>query len=119
MGLVVQSAFLGRVLDEGTLAFPGEAARPDQIRIIMPASLLSGDERFDLVLNVDSMTEMDRDHAEAYAAFIATHAKVFLSINHEVHPFRVSDFAALRSAATIRAPYWMRPGYVEELFIFC
>lgn len=119
MGLVVQAAFLGRVLGAEALAFPGDVALSNQIRILTPATLLSANERYDAVLNVDSMTEMSRDQAEAYAAFIAAHAKVFISINHERNPFRVNDLAALRGATTIRAPYWMRPGYVEELFIFC
>jgi hypothetical protein len=117
MGLVVQAAFLGRVLDKGALAFPGEAGGSDLIKIVMPTKLLTGNERFDIVLNVDSMTEMDRAYAEAYAAFIASHAKVFISINHEAN-FRVNELEPLRSAAVIRTPYWMRPGYVEEFFFF-
>jgi len=118
MGLVIQAAFLGRVLGGEGLAFPNEVARPDQIRILTPTTLLSSDEQFDIVINADSMTEMDREHAEAYAAFIATHAKVFISINHDANSFRVSDLAALRGVATLRAPHWMNVGYTEEFFFF-
>ena len=118
MGLVIQAAFLGRALGGDGLAFPNEVARPDQIRNLTPAMLLSSHERFDIVVNADSLTEMDREHAEVYAAFIATHAKVFISINHDFNSFRVCDLAALRGARVIRAPHWMNFGYTEELFFF-
>src|SRR5262249_43192103 len=99
MDVVCQAAFLGRVLAEHEFAFPNEVARPGQMRMLTPANLLSSNERFDIVINADSITEMDRAHAEAYVAFIAAHAKVFISINHDGNSFRVCDLAALQSAA--------------------
>src|SRR5262245_17587585 len=58
MDVVCQAAFLGRVLAEDDFAFPHEVARHGQIRMLTPAKLFSSDERFDIVINADSMTEM-------------------------------------------------------------
>jgi hypothetical protein len=45
-------------------------------------------------------------------------ANIFLSINHEVNPFTVHKlYAAIATPAVIRTPYWMRAGYVEEIFV--
>jgi hypothetical protein len=95
----------------------GETPRADTIRIMTPEWLRSCGESFDVVLNVDSMTEMDRKFADEYAAWIRTNAKCFLSINHDANPFRVSDLEPLKFMSLQRFPYWMRDGYTEEVYI--
>jgi hypothetical protein len=59
------------------------------------------------------MTEMARDTAQAYCDAIHTRATTFLSINHEGLSFTVAEL--MPGGMFQRAPYWMRPGYVEEL----
>jgi hypothetical protein len=63
---------------------------------------------------------MDVRSATRYVQYIATHAGIFLSINHEANSFTVADLGRrfLSSAEMHRAPYFMRNGYVEEVFRF-
>lgn len=113
---VAQALYLGHVLGEEAVSLQGEPARVGQLRIRSPEWLHSSDERFGLVLNADSLTEMDRAYAEEYARFIRARSVLFLSINHEVNPFRVRDLAAFADYQITRHPYWMRTGYVDELY---
>ena len=59
------------------------------------------------------MTEMARETAQAYCDAIHARATTFLSINHEGLSFTVAEL--MPGSMFQRAPYWMRPGYVEEL----
>jgi hypothetical protein len=118
MSGVAQAAFLGYTLGPDRVALAGEPGEGASIRILPPEPVLESAESFDIVLNADSLTEMDEATARRYAQYIATHARAFLSINHEANPFCVRDFDCLRAAACYRQPYWLRAGYVEELFVF-
>ncbi len=86
----------------------------------VPAKFMSPDEfhasseRYDVIVNVDSLTEMDRAIAAAYIDAIKKHARTFLSINHESNAFTVRELMPGMS----RHPYWMRRGYVEEVIHF-
>jgi hypothetical protein len=55
-----------------------------------PVFYLNGD-CFDVVINVDSMTEMRREDAERYLFDVIRGSKSFLSINHEQNSFSVSE----------------------------
>jgi hypothetical protein len=112
MTAVAQANFLGRVLGQNNLQLYGE---PDQgdVRILPPAMFLDQEDRYDIVLNVDSLTEMAPETARAYCKAIGKRTGVFLSINHEEGRFKARDVFAGRCA--YRAPYWLRRGYVEEL----
>jgi hypothetical protein len=116
---ISQGYFLGRTVGEKHVLLYGESL-PDpelRIKIFPPEAFLNGSDNYDVVLNADSLTEMDPGVARAYCAKIATSANLFLSINHEVNSFRVRDLLAENpSYKTVdRNPYWMRRGYVEEL----
>lgn len=113
---VAQALYLGHVLGEDAVSLQGEQVRVGQVRIRSPEWLHAGEERFDMVVNVDSLTEMDQTYAEEYARFIRARAGLFLSINHEVNPFRVRDLGAFADYTIERHPYWMRAGYVDEVF---
>lgn len=113
---VAQALYLGHVLGEDAVSLQGEPAKAGQVRIRSPEWLHASDERFGLVLNADSLTEMDRAYAEEYARFIRARCSLFLSLNHEVNPFRVRDLAAFADYQVTRHPYWMRTGYVDELY---
>jgi hypothetical protein len=119
---VAQADFLGRALGPDRVTLVGEEPESGgrRIRIWGPDFLATTDERFDVVLNVDSLTELDRDVARRYVDFAARRARVFVSINPEYHPQRVCDLldAQARPHLTLRLPYWMREGYVEEIALF-
>jgi SAM-dependent methyltransferase len=120
---VAQANFLGRVLDPSAVVLTNEnddAARNDKIRIFGPAWFDASAEHFDVALNADSITEMDRRRAVAYFEKLATCAGIFVSINHEANPFSAAElptFAGVASRPT-RYPYWLDDSYVEETFLF-
>jgi SAM-dependent methyltransferase len=112
MTAVAQANFLGRVLGENNLQLYGEP-EPGGVRILPPTMFLDQEDCYDIVLNVDSLTEMALETARAYCKAIDKRTGVFLSINHEEGRFKARDVFAGRRL--YRAPYWLRRGYVEEL----
>ncbi len=114
ISLVAQADFLARVVGPQNIVLYGETAtHPGCIKLVPPSAFFESEARYDLVLNVDSMTEMARSTAEAYCRAIDARATVFLSINHEGLGFTVAELVP--GGMFQRSPYWMRPGYVEEL----
>lgn len=112
---VAQGYFLGRTLGQDMVSLFGE--NQHGIRILPPAEFLDTTDRYDLVVNVDSLTEMSRDTALAYCKAIHSRANKFLSINHECNPFTVREICAtLPMHSSTRTPYWLRRGYVDEVF---
>lgn len=81
---------------------------------------------FDLVINADSLPELSEEVALTYLRGLRSKSRYFLSINHEAEVFRsanelhhrVSDLAAKAGGfrRILRAPCWIRKGYVEELY---
>jgi hypothetical protein len=105
ISLVAQGYFLGRVLG------------PDnRVRLQSPAEFFSDTETYDLAVNVDSLTELDRALAERYIAALSSRAKALLSINHESNAFTVRQLTAQYRAS--RTPSWNRRGFVEETITF-
>ena len=119
---VAQAYFLGRTLGNDGLQLFGETKSDPsaRIKLVPPASFLDGSDRYDLIVNADSLTELDESAARAYWAEIESRAGVFLSINHEANRFTVKELIASGTARmrSTRAPYWMRRGYVEETVWF-
>ncbi len=114
---VAQAAFLGRALGEDQISLAGED-RSANVRILPPRAFFEVSDRYDLVLNVDSMTELSPESAHNYCQAIKERAGMFLSINHETYPQTVANIAAsVGMPSATRTPYWMRPGYLEELFM--
>jgi hypothetical protein len=113
---LAQSYFLGRVLGESIVSLSGE--KGTQVRLRSPRWLQNVAETFDICLNADSLTEMDREQALAYVKFARDRSLAFISINHEFNPTPVSVLMAEAGMAPIsRSPYWPRSGYVEELVL--
>ena len=116
---VAQGYFLGRALGEENICLGGEQFDGDQnrVKIVVPEIFFAGDKTYDLILNVDSLTEMDFDVAQSYWDKIKVSTNIFLSINHEANKFRVRDLFVedLNNLIVHRGLYWMRKGYVEEL----
>jgi hypothetical protein len=118
---LAQGNFLGRVLGEEEISLYGEAgATARQIKLLPPAAFLEGSERYDVVLNVDSLTEIGIAAARQYWSSIRAQAGVFLSINHEANDFTVAGLIKESGgvAPYSRSRYWLRRGYVEEVICF-
>jgi hypothetical protein len=114
MSLVAQANFLGRTVGPNQLQLHGERKiRASCIKLLPPREFLTMIKGYDLILNVDSLTEMARETAQAYCNAIHQCARAFLSINHEGLPFTVAEL--MPHGFDQRSPYWMRPGYVEEV----
>jgi len=117
MSAVAQSYFLGRVLGADCIRLNGEEAGPG-IRILPPSALLESNDRYDLVLNVDSWTEMPRETARQYVRAAEARASMIWSVNHEANRFTVRELLSAASLdRVVRTPYWMREGYVDELIV--
>ena len=109
---VAQTHFLSRALGVGEVSVTGEERRT--IRIVGPSFVAATDERFDVVLNVDSLSEMDPGIAASYVAFARKAASNLVSINREwADSPRIADM--VKDVPIMRMPYWMRDGYVEEI----
>ncbi len=125
----MQAFFLSQALPAHRLSLFGEPWRPDAaaIRIIPDFEFLDGETPpFDLVLNQDSMPEMDLEAVQRYLATIPRTTDWFLSINQETQvpegapahggflPGMIRPSADCRPL--FRVPCWSRQGYVEEMF---
>lgn len=84
----------------------------DLIRLISPKEFTG---EYEVVINVDSMTEMNIESAKEYCSKIKTNSEYFLSINHETNPFTVSSICEMRKIS--RHPFWLRKGYVFEEYV--
>ena len=122
MTSLVQGHFLAYALGEDRIVLDGEPegyARNDAVKILNPERFFA-DERlqFDLVINTDSLTELGRAVATRYFCRAAERSRVLFSVNHEVNEFRVIDLHRELCVfdSVDRRPYWMRNGYVEEVF---
>lgn len=122
LGVVAQACFLGATLGPGAIWMAGDdpALAAERISLFPSTLPLPETERFGLVLNVDSITEMGASASARYAEWIAKRADVFLSINHEANAPTVANLASrfFSSADSRRMIYWMRHAYVEEVFRF-
>ena len=68
---------LGRALGPDAIRLFGEDG--SGVRILPPPVFLEGDDTYDLVVNVDSLTELAPDVARSYAEAIRARAALFLS----------------------------------------
>jgi hypothetical protein len=109
-----QGYFLGRVLGPEAVRLNGEDAE-GQLHIMCASDIETCTERFDLIINIDSWTEMSREAADSYWQFARRATNAALSINHEHNAFTVRDIYSKDADVTAtRFPYWTRRGYVEE-----
>ena len=112
---VAQGYFLMRALGEEAVVLEGEPPRPGAINVLTPAHLDSA-PRYDLVVNVDSLTEVGTDVAKDYLRWIVKNSRRFWSVNHEANTFTVNKMLQEFPDVTVeRFQFWMRNGYVEEI----
>jgi hypothetical protein len=125
----VQAYFLSQNLGGADrIALSGEpGGRPDRVELISGADFSCGTHKFDLIVNVDSFPEMsgpivrgylDRDHSRfRYLLSINQEAMAQRSVPHDRQE-RVGDVVDEIGGfrRLYRFPFWMRPGYVEEVY---
>lgn len=87
-------------------------------------------ERYDLIFNIDSFPEIDQDIVVKYLDKISTVSKLFLTINQESRGSLLVDKKIQNVVSQLiekmtkfervyRFLFWMRNGYVEELYKVC
>ena len=125
---VVQGYYLLKALSLDQVRLYGEESRSsEEVHIVPDHALPTDGRRLDLVLNQDSLPEMNADTARDYLLWIRDSADRFLSINHESKPaygrgqrIEVSVPEVIAGIdgfeVQLRFPYWMRRGYVVELY---
>lgn len=120
MTIVGQALFLAGSLGEDAIWMVGDSEPRGHRIALLPPSELNTIGPVDVVINVDSLTEMGEKTATEYIRWISENAAAFLSINHEANLFTVKNVCQALCPASIRSrsPYWLRPGYVEEVFSF-
>jgi hypothetical protein len=117
MSAVAQAYFLGQTLGGAALNLYEEPRAPG-IKLIPPEAFFLEDRQYGLLVSVDSMPEIQQELVSRYLASAASRCARFLSINHETFvPWTVREMALQHGFESVsRHPYWMRRGYVEELF---
>jgi hypothetical protein len=116
-----QAYFLGKVLGDDQVSLLGEAGEKNKIKILTPDQFLNDkDQYYDLIINVDSLTEMASETMQAYINKISQSTSLFISVNHEWNAHTVNDFAmkSQNLKSHERKPYWMRLGHIEEIYKF-
>jgi len=118
---LAQGNYLGRVLNPKKIRFENELSKKyvkKSIKLITPEYFLRNKKNYDLILNCDSLTEINIDLAQKYMRKISK-AKYFLSINHEKNSFKISTLIKkFKFIEYLRNLYWLRKGYVEEFIKF-
>lgn len=117
-----QTYFLHRNLPERNLVLSGDVEDPFDLKHRECLKLLHCSDfkavpanRFGLMVNMDGLTEYGLEQAKVYVQ--SDCAPVLLSINHEVHPYRVCELPQPNRKMAYRYLFWLRPGYVEELYV--
>lgn len=98
------------------------------VKFIPIDTILHRVDKFDLVVNCDSMPEMDKESLTGYLNFISTNARTFYSINQETrgtyngvmqHVIRsvIKNEFGGRLNRIDRSRFWLRDGYSEEWYV--
>ncbi len=118
---LAQGNFLMRTIGSDNISLSGERQNDsNKIKLVSPKEFLEGSIEYDLVLNVDSMTEISLEDAKKYIQKIRECTRLFLSINHEENLFTMKQLinSTINSFSKSRFPSWMMKGYAEELYKF-
>lgn len=117
-----QTYFLNKNLPERHIIISGDVQNPfdakwkDSIKLLHSTDFSSvPKDRFRLMVNMDGLTEMGIPEATKYVS--SECATMLLSINHEVNPYRVFELSQPHRILKYRYPFWLRDGYVEELYV--
>jgi hypothetical protein len=125
---VFSGYFLINALGGDAVCLYGERQTPDSIKVLPYWKCLdAADKAFRLSMNQDSFPEIDEDLVRRYLREIGrTTQEYFLSINHEAESNMTPHRRQLNVSAILkdypdftrqyRSKYWLREGYVEELY---
>lgn len=125
---VISGFFLIGALGHDAVSLEGEVTRPETIKIKASWNCMNeAADQFRVTLNQDSFPEISREIFSHYARSISNSTTgYFLSINHEVEHGDGAGFKHLNVSRLLssdrsfrrisRQPYWIRRGYVEELY---
>ena len=120
--------FLIGALGDDAVCLEGEPAKPNAVKIKTGESCRrERDKAFTLAVNQDWFTEIDETIVwDCLGQIGRTTTNYFLSINHEVEHAKTSEAKHLNVSTLLtgeagfqrfyRMPYWLRRGYVEELY---
>ena len=102
------------------------AGEPEAAIRVLPWWEIERDERYDLVINQDSLPEMPPETAAMYISRIRTIAPLFYSINQEAAAPNTDEFRQVIVPELVgrdggyqrlsRNLFWLRDGYVEEVY---
>lgn len=117
-----QTYFLEKNLPNRDLLISGDVENPFDLKHRDAIKLLHSTDfkdvpknRFDLMVNMDGLTEMGLAEAARYVG--SDCAGMLFSINHEVNAYRILDLSQPHRTLKSRYPFWLRSGYVEELYV--
>mgnify|MGYP000914039662 CR=1 FL=1 len=113
-----QGSFLSKTSVQTVLE--GEPYVSDAVKLVSPEIFFKSDEKYDTILNVDSLTEIGNEPSSEYVQKIAKSTSRFISINHESNSDSVLELVTNAGLLTNRTrhPSWIRRGYVEEVYEF-
>jgi len=114
---VAAASFLAQTLGEEKISLNDENMKNAIVNFKTPNKLFkTPNQKYTISLNCDSFTEMDQNVARNYLDFCLNNSNLLISINHEINTFKVTDLNNVEEFQLTRNPYWLRPGYAEELF---
>jgi hypothetical protein len=116
---VLQGYFLAKSLGQANVWFWGEPERPAKVKIFPYWAMAEMPSKyFSLAINQDSLPEIEESVGLSLMKNIAEKGNVFLSINQESGVVVMAELAQKTGFRRIqRHKYWMREGYVEEVYI--
>lgn len=104
-----------KILLSGDVEDPFDLQHQDSIKLLHSTDFHDVPKnRFSIMVNMSGLTEMGVEQASLYMQ--SDCAPILLSINHEVNPYRVIDIPQDRKLI-YRNLFWLRTGYVEELYV--
>lgn len=116
-----QTYFLSKNLPERNLILSGDVQNPfdpqhkDSLKLLHCTDFKAvPKDRFSIMVNMDGLTEYGVAEASKYVQ--SDCAPMLLSINHEANPYRVFELPQPHRKVSYRYPFWIRDGYVEELY---
>jgi len=116
-----QANYLARMIGEENILLDSEFKiynNENKCKIISPKTYFSSNINYDLSFNADSLTEIDIDTQKKYINSFLSKTKLFYSINHEDNLLTVKSHFNNNYKSYTRNLYWLRRGYVEEVFSF-
>jgi hypothetical protein len=117
-----QTYFLAKNLPDRNIILSGDVQNPfdpkykDSIKLLHSTDFHDVPKnRFAIMVNMDGLTEYGIQEASKYVQ--SDCAPMLLSINHEVNAYRVCEIPQPNRNMKYRYPFWLRGGYVEELYV--